>query len=127
MRSVTRSDDLLARIGGEEFVIALPGLTSEQAVAVLDRMRGAIHDATVSNPPTFTVSFGVVDSTTADTMDALLRFADAALYRAKDAGRNRVVVADGTDEDTRRAVPDRRASRRPAPEPAPRAVAGNDG
>ena len=91
-----RDHDLIARWGGEEFVIALPELDRFQALAVLDRVR---HDLAVAHPgetPRFTSSFGVTDSTQAETLEQLLNVADAGLYAAKEAGRDRTTVGDPT-------------------------------
>jgi len=87
----------LARIGGEEFLILLPGLTSEQAFAHTERLRGACAHASVSTREGalhVTVSAGI--ATTQDgmrTVEALMEAADAALYRAKRDGRDRTCVA----------------------------------
>jgi diguanylate cyclase (GGDEF)-like protein/PAS domain S-box-containing protein len=89
-----RDHDLIARWGGEEFVIALPELDRFQAVAVLDRVR---HDLAIAHPgetPRFTTSFGVTDSTQADTLEQLLNVADAGLYAAKESGRDRTTIGD---------------------------------
>jgi diguanylate cyclase (GGDEF)-like protein len=92
-----RERDRLGRVGGEEFVAVLPGATLAQARQVAERMRGAI-DATRLIGPTgevrFTVSIGVAGARIAETADALLERADAALYLAKSGGRNSVVVDD---------------------------------
>jgi diguanylate cyclase (GGDEF)-like protein len=91
-----RDVDLVGRWGGEEFVILMPGTDLDEAVAAAERMRLA-----VAGVPTrfegrtcgYTASFGVTALRMDETnLDALLGRADAALYRAKDAGRNRVVV-----------------------------------
>ncbi|HEX5223824.1 MAG TPA: diguanylate cyclase [Solirubrobacteraceae bacterium] len=89
-----RERDILARWGGEEFVIALPELDRFQAVAVLERVR---HDLAVAHPgetPRFTASFGVTDSLEGDSVERLLAIADAGLYAAKHAGRDRVTIGD---------------------------------
>ena len=93
--ALLHADDVLARPGGEEFIVFLPGSTQEQAMRVgqrvCERVRGAdiIHAA--SPEGRMTVSIGVA-SLLPDDEDAeqMLRRADAALYRAKAAGRNRV-------------------------------------
>jgi len=87
-----RLPDLLARFGGEEFVILLPETALADACRVAERIRQEI--ATQRDPalPPYTVSLGVAvasDDGPAD-LEALLAEADAALYRAKQGGRNRV-------------------------------------
>ena len=93
-----RDSDIAGRFGGEEFVIALPGASVAKAVEVLDRLRQRLAIAgEEADNPTCTASFGVVDSSMGGSLEELLRIADAALYRAKDEGRNRVTVADERD------------------------------
>jgi diguanylate cyclase (GGDEF)-like protein len=95
-RQALRSIDVLGRYGGEEFAILLPGTNRHNAAMVLaERIRQRIAEEPVltdSGPVTVTVSVGVaaMDDTTADPGE-LLKRADAALYEAKQAGRNRVV------------------------------------
>jgi len=62
---------------------------------VLDRFRARLADATSTQPPVFTASFGVADARSGKSLSDLIRRADAALYRAKDEGRDRVVIDDG--------------------------------
>ena len=92
-RRCLRDNDVIGRWGGEEFVIALPGLDRHQAADVLDRIRGALADqAERANLPPFTASFGVIDSEVANDLDLAVRLADEALLAAKTQGRDRVVV-----------------------------------
>lgn len=101
MNSVLRPGDILARHGGEEFVVVVPlsgegppqedGLAAGFAVAELIRVAvAAAHEG--GNGPSCTASLGVVGPVASDLDDALRR-ADTALYRAKSLGRNRVEVA----------------------------------
>jgi diguanylate cyclase (GGDEF)-like protein len=90
-----REHDRLGRVGGEEFVAVLPGATLAQARQVADRMRNAIDAARLIGPSgevRFTVSIGVAGARIAETAAALLERADAALYAAKNGGRNAVVI-----------------------------------
>jgi diguanylate cyclase (GGDEF)-like protein len=80
-----RDDDLLARLGGEEFGVLLMGTSPDEAVAVADRMRRLV-------PRDATVSVGVATWTGGESAADLVARADAALYGAKKAGRDRVVV-----------------------------------
>jgi diguanylate cyclase (GGDEF)-like protein len=89
-----RPQDLLARYGGDEFALLLPGTDTEEAVHVGDRLCASINHASADPgheplPPT-TVSIGVATARLSDSLSALLSLADAALYRAKHAGRNRL-------------------------------------
>lgn len=95
-RSVTRDTDLVGRLGGEEFAIALPAVSFETAQRVAERVRDHVAvtrlpfgDTTIS----VTVSIGLTELRPTDTTIAqLIARADAALYRAKANGRNRVVL-----------------------------------
>jgi diguanylate cyclase (GGDEF)-like protein len=80
-----RPGDLLARYGGEEFGVVLPGLTAEQAVEVIDRLRQA-------TPLGQTVSAGIACWDGVESPEQLVARTDTALYQAKHAGRNRVSV-----------------------------------
>jgi diguanylate cyclase (GGDEF)-like protein len=96
LRETVRSQDVVARQGGEEFVVVLPGCGVEAATPILARVRDALKDALASGGlPAFTASFGLADTTDQAGFEAALRAADAALMRAKQEGRDRLVVADG--------------------------------
>ncbi len=94
-RGVVRDRDHVVRWGGEEFALLLPGASAERALEVVGRLRAALAQAhLVSGTPIFTASFGIADSTMARDREALIRLADEALYRSKQAGRDCCTVAD---------------------------------
>jgi diguanylate cyclase (GGDEF)-like protein len=87
-----RPQDLAARYGGEEFAVLLPGISEEHAVAIAERIREAVQeDGTAAGQPV-TVSIGIASRSGDQPLTALLDRADEALYRAKNAGRNRSAV-----------------------------------
>jgi len=92
IRKEMRAFELAYRLGGEEFLVLLPGATVDQACALADRMRGAIADTTFADGTAVTISCGVSGSEAGSTFDfdTLFAEADEALYGAKSAGRNRV-------------------------------------
>lgn len=93
VRTLLRSKDLLGRFGGEEFVVLLPETPLSDALVVAERIRAACDRPPDSRKIGCTVSIGVTTNTaSSDTVDTMLARADAALYRAKAEGRNRVVV-----------------------------------
>jgi diguanylate cyclase (GGDEF)-like protein len=120
VRSFVRADDLVCRYGGEEFVVVFPGMSVTEVVDVVDRLRVELTEADPSIAPSCTASFGVTDSSVGVSLDEIVRVADAALYRAKQEGRNRVTVGDPSDacDPGRSALEDRSVpagrSRRPA-------------
>lgn len=90
-RSQTRSEDVVGRIGGEEFVWLLPGVPPKEVSRLAERLRQAIEKGTRdSEHPHVTASIGMAMFTPNDTVETLLARADAALYEAKDGGRNQV-------------------------------------
>jgi len=92
-RLALRESDWIGRWGGEEFVIVMPGLSSTEAAKVLERLRSRLAAACAqSDTPSFTVSMGVVDTTSANNAEDLVRMADDCLYAAKEEGRDRVVI-----------------------------------
>ncbi len=97
LQQAVRGSDVLARTGGEEFVVLMPGLDDTSAQAAGERLRAAISGAPLSVsagllPITVSVGVATVPDAAIEPRDALLR-ADRALYRAKEAGRDRVVMA----------------------------------
>ena len=98
IRDSVRDFDTVARYGGEEFVVVLAGAELDIGSKVAERLRGAVEthpfrsgDAKIDA----TVSVGVAEGRSGERATDLLMRADAALYRAKKGGRNRVVVDDG--------------------------------
>jgi diguanylate cyclase (GGDEF)-like protein len=95
MRKQLRAFDLAYRVGGEEFLVLLPGADIAQTAELAEHLRRDIAARTVGAGQRVTVSFGVGASATGDTFDYATVFAqaDAALYEAKRAGRDRVCGA----------------------------------
>lgn len=107
LRAATRRhDDLIARFGGEEFVIVLPATSEAYAAGVAEQVRTAIMQLGIPHDysgvaPVVTVSIGVAGGSVEELEDfwALLHRADSALYAAKHAGRNCVVPWRALEED----------------------------
>jgi diguanylate cyclase (GGDEF)-like protein len=93
-----REGDVFARFGGEEFVIVAPGTDADEALRLAERTRQAIEDArfAATRGALVTASFGVA-SARAESLEALLKSADSAMYQAKQDGRNRVALAAPAD------------------------------
>lgn len=95
-QSVLRDSDVLARWGGEEFMMMFTDCRLDQAEACLDRVRDAINAAYMSDtvpPLRITFSSGLTEQRYEETLDQSIDRADQALYRAKRSGRNRTMVA----------------------------------
>lgn len=96
VKNVIRSTDMLARYGGEEFTIILPGTKIDDAIEIV---KGVQRDLTknffLNNNERVLITFsaGVAERFSDETVDETLARADAALYQAKQTGRNRVVGA----------------------------------
>ena len=97
LRSTRRAGDLAARYGGEEFAVLLPGLEWSSAEVFAEELRHAVESLAIPHPasptgPVVTVSLGVAVCLPSPGLQAssLVDDADAALYRAKKAGRNRI-------------------------------------
>ncbi len=88
-----RTTDTAFRYGGEEFVVLLPETHGAQALAVAGRVRQGMEEARLVKGRSVTVSAGVAEYRATEEAATLLRRTDAALYAAKRAGRNRVVMA----------------------------------
>jgi diguanylate cyclase (GGDEF)-like protein len=103
LREGLRVGDVIARWGGEEFCVLLPRIGADDAHALAERMTRRIAE---SGEPRVTVSVGVAEVQAAlEGAEEVLRRADAALYRAKESGRNRVMVAaDGLEPGASSAI-----------------------
>lgn len=95
-KKVLRATDMCGRLGGEEFIGLLPETPADQAYSVAERLRETLAETPVATPVgeiRVTVSIGIATAIPDDrSIDALIRAADEAMYEAKAAGRNRVVV-----------------------------------
>ena len=97
LRENIRPGDSVARFGGEEFAIILPNTKLETALFIAERIRHAVSMATLDKnerkprpPITVNISLGVAQMHAGEPLETLIMDADAALYRAKREGRNRV-------------------------------------
>ena len=117
LRQLSRASDILARYGGEEFTLVLPETSAEDAQVLAERIRQCVKEldfddsdgeATPSGEARarVTLSLGVASHVRGGAKEALIEAADAALYQAKRAGRDRVVVA-GEDASPRGESPRR--------------------
>lgn len=98
LKDLLRTEDRPARWGGEEFLVLLTDTDADQAGIVAEKIRAGIADAPVKvngHAIDMTISIGVAEHHDEDDPLELIRRADQALYRAKDAGRNRVCVDHG--------------------------------
>jgi diguanylate cyclase len=90
------AEDFVARIGGEEFVVLLTGLTAERALAIADQLRASVEALRFhvrGTPVKVTVSCGLTELRATDPVGAAFDRADAALYRAKRNGKNLCIAA----------------------------------
>ncbi len=88
-----RASDVFGRWGGEEFMIVAPETDLEAASQMAERLRAALAAQPILRGEPVTASFGIACNLSGEPLAALFARADAALYKAKDAGRNRVEVA----------------------------------
>ncbi len=92
-----QESDLLARYGGEEFIVLLPGASLSQARTIAENIRRKVSQTPVKINDqisfSISVSIGIAEADTGDTVDNLLEKTDKGLYRAKQNGRNQVSVA----------------------------------
>lgn len=89
-----RETDLLARWGGEEFLVILPGTEQTGAHQLAETLRAAVAEAPIAPVGTVTISAGVATFRPGEAVQQWIARADEALYDAKENGRNRVAIAD---------------------------------
>ena len=92
LQDTSRPDDLVARLGGEEFCVLLDDITQSELVELFENMRATIeahHFESLQERKFVTASFGVVIAKD-ESLDQLVANADALLYEAKESGRNKV-------------------------------------
>jgi diguanylate cyclase (GGDEF)-like protein len=102
-KATLRAGDLLGRLGGEEFAILLPHVDRDGAIGVAEKLRmtiSALETVAEHHPITITASFGVTSlSVVSKDVETLLAQADAAMYQAKNAGRDRCVAWSSLQSD----------------------------
>lgn len=95
LKTNSRKTDLVCRTGGEEFLMLLPGIDIHLAVVIAERLRKNVAEMSFPICQHITISIGVASFLPKEVpIDAALKTADNALYRAKKAGRNKVIVQD---------------------------------
>ena len=98
IKNIIRSVDIAARFGGEEFILLLPETRRSQGISLAERLREAFAEYSIgegADSVTLTASFGVAEfNENFQTLEQVINDADAAMYRAKNEGRNRVIAGD---------------------------------
>jgi diguanylate cyclase (GGDEF)-like protein len=92
LRGQLRGTDVLARWGGEEFVVLSGRCTHAEAVLVAEKLRSVIADSPFGHVGTITISIGIAELHPADDLRSWMRRADKTMYEAKTAGRNTIKV-----------------------------------
>ncbi|MFT2090269.1 GGDEF domain-containing protein [Paraglaciecola sp. 2405UD69-4] len=92
LQSFGRETDLVARFGGEEFIVLLPNINIEDAKVLASRLHSLISKIQVNHTP-ITVSIGAVLSDASQSLHEVTQLADDALYQAKNSGRNKTVFS----------------------------------
>jgi diguanylate cyclase (GGDEF)-like protein/hemerythrin-like metal-binding protein len=92
IRWTLRKSDSLTRWGGEEFIVLMPQTSLSQAVVLAERVRASIASHRIMEQDTVTASIGVAEFMAPETREQWVARADAAMYRAKRAGRNRIEI-----------------------------------
>ena len=109
LRKHLRSFELVYRLGGEEFLVVLPGIATGRACEVAERLRSAVEQTRPMGCPV-TISIGLSAGLGEQVdYDVLFKEADRALYEAKAQGRNRVIASSSTSTESTRETQDERA------------------
>ncbi len=91
----TRQEDMAARVGGEEFAILLVKTDKENASKYAERVRQKLKNLKFKSiPESITLSFGIAEARTEDDLDGIYKRSDKALYKAKEAGKDRIEIID---------------------------------
>jgi len=93
----SRDIDVVARFGGEEFVVLLPRCDSTDASSFAERVRAALASDTFERLPTVRMSAGILAANAPESIEMMLQGADSALYSAKRSGRDRTVISAARD------------------------------
>jgi diguanylate cyclase len=100
-RDTLRSRDVLGRLGGDEFISLLPGAGVDEALRAAERIAERLaHDCAEAGEQVLSLSFGVVQIESGESLESAQHRADLALYEAKRQGRQRAVHASGAGDDT---------------------------
>jgi diguanylate cyclase (GGDEF)-like protein len=94
MQSRFRASDIVSRLGGEEFCILACNMEPESTIEIFEQLRKTIEESEIisgKNIIKATISIGICNKSM-DTLDDLIKYADQMLYKAKETGRNRVVI-----------------------------------
>lgn len=94
--SFSRKEDFIARLGGEEFAVILPGCNEQQAIKMVEQCMAVIRKEVFVQDKLeirFTASFGIANLITGESADSWYKRADSALYEAKQSGRNKYILA----------------------------------
>jgi diguanylate cyclase (GGDEF)-like protein/hemerythrin-like metal-binding protein len=99
VRNSIRASDMLFRWGGEEFVVLAPATSYRSAASLAETLRVKVEQHTIETAGHITISLGVAEHVSDESENACLQRADAAMYAAKNSGRNRVVVDQHGNSD----------------------------